>query len=142
IWIRRIWPKRPFLRAALLTGVFAPTTAVVLGCLLVAHGRASLRPDRPAPGPAEEEVYAWARRHTPPSAALLAAPGTLDPLVRAERAQVWSDSPYSTNWGYPPALIEPRRRAVMDAFAAGLSEGDFAFLRSLKRPVYRVARDG
>src|SRR5207253_7711170 len=101
LWIRRIWPERPFLRAALLTGVFAPTTAVVLGCLLVAHGRASLRPDRPAPGPAEEEVYAWARRHTPPSAALLAAPGTLDPLVRAERAQVWSDSPYSTNWGYP-----------------------------------------
>ncbi len=129
-------------RAGAMAAVFAPTTALVLACVCVTRGRAEEKPYPPEPGPSEARAYAWIKSQTPTGAALLARPGSLEGVVRAERAQVWSESNYAVTWGYPPGSIDPRRRAALGAFGAGLDSVDMEFLKSLGRPVFRVSRDG
>lgn len=128
-------------RACAMAAVFAPTTAVVLACVFVTRGRAEEKPYPPEPGPEEARTYEWIRSATAPGSALLTRPGSLEALVRAERAQLWSESNYAVNWGYPPSSIEPRRRAALGAFGTGLGPADMEFLKSLRSPIYRVSRE-
>ncbi|HVP37843.1 MAG TPA: hypothetical protein VMS93_01550 [Candidatus Saccharimonadales bacterium] len=135
-------PAQPALRVALLACVFVPTPAFQLGSLLVSHGRSAFEPLPPPPGPAQVRVYRWIRDHTPSDAVLLVRPGSVQAPVRAQRAQVWSQTAYAAAWHYPPAEMDARRRAVDAAFGAGLGPAEQRFLAALHRPVYRLSPAG
>ncbi|MBI5837806.1 MAG: hypothetical protein HZB25_11210 [Candidatus Eisenbacteria bacterium] len=137
----RLLPGR-VARGVALALAYGPTQALVLGCVLLSHGMAALRPDPPAPGPQELRLYEWVRRETPAEAVVLVAPGSLQALVRAERAQVWTRSAYAEQWKYPATAVASRRGAVEAAFGRGLGPGELRFLAGLERPVYRLSRDG
>jgi hypothetical protein len=136
------WFRSGGARFAAMAAFFAPTTVLVLGCVVISRGHASERPAPHVPEADEQRLYDWLGRETEPRSAVLVKPPSLEVLVRSGRAQVWSESNYAVNWGYEPSLIEPRRRAVADAFGAGLTPADMDFLKTLRRPIYRVAREG
>lgn len=86
------------------------------------------------------EAYEWAARNTAPNAVFVDPEEKLGMAVVAGRSTLWGGERWAGNWGYDPASLDRRRRAVEELARSEVSEDTRLLIRELARPLVLVHR--